>query len=120
MFENEAAALLDLVENKKDFLLALLRHGEASAKERAGLAALHQSITREQEPNLSPANLSRCLAATMQIAIKQNQRLESLLTIAQITVQSDDFSSDIYKMLAKLGHGDAGLKAMFHAKLNGK
>lgn len=111
--------LLNILKDKKTLIEFLVKTIQETEQEKQGLMRLSDSLTRE-EPNLSPANIAKCLAVTMKVSAKQSNAIQNLAVIALIQAQSNSFDVDVAQMMNKLGRGQEALQQMFKNKMEGK
>lgn len=109
--------ILELIGNKKEVIAGLLRLVAKNHKQAEGCAKLHESITREESPNHSQANINKCIEVSLRVSAHNSQDLMDLAQILVVYVQSDTFTQDAANLATKLGHGNEALKAMFSAKM---
>lgn len=109
--------LLNTLKDKKALLSFLIKAIMESEREIDGLQKMAYTLTREESPNHSPANMAKCLAVTMKQVAKSCNTIKQLATIALIQCQSDSFDGDVARLLMKMGAGDAALKTMWENKL---
>ena len=69
--------------------------------------------------NPSDANLRKMLNVTMKSLETQSKTITQLSLISLVYVANDNFTSDVAKILAKLGHGNEAIREMFRQKMNG-
>ena len=61
--------LMDVLKDKTALIKFLNETLDECEKEKRGLAQLAESLTRD-DPNLSAANLARCIATTMKVTAR--------------------------------------------------
>lgn len=111
--------IIDTISDKKQVLKNLLDIIARNQKQLEGCTKLRESITRE-EPNHSPANLARCLDVTLAVSAKNSEDIMNIAQLILVYSQSRGFTTDMCELANKLGHGEAALRAMFKAKIEGK
>lgn len=106
---------MDVLKDKTALIKFLIENLEECNKERSGLMRLSESLTRS-DPNLTPANMAKCLATTMKVTARQSLAIQNLAMIALIQCTSDEFDKDIALSLNKLGMGQEAMQQMFKNK----
>lgn len=101
---------LNLIRDKQALLTYLMQQMQTSAKIADTLPQLRERGWSEQG----------IVDKLTEITALQSKQILTLTQLMLIYTQDDAFTTHVAKMLNKMGHGDAALRAMFDAKLNGK
>lgn len=111
--------LIGLISDKKELLKRILEMIERNHQQAEGCNRLRESLTKDN-PNTLPENLARCASTALAISAKNSQDIMEIAQILLVYTSGSNFSQDVGMMANKFGKGEAALKAMFKAKLNGQ
>lgn len=117
MFAFDSKQLLGMLQDKKNLIKGLIDIINRQHKQDEGLKKLRESITREEDPNHSQANLIKCLESTMMSASRTSGDVKTLAILVLVYAQSNSMDGDVAKLLNKMGKGEEALRAMMDSKL---
>lgn len=112
--------LIGLISDKKELLKMILEIIERNHQQAEGCQKLRESIVRKDAPNHTPENLAQCLNVSLAVSAKNSKDIMEMAQILLVYTSGSNFSQDVGMMANKFGKGEAALKAMFKAKLEGK
>lgn len=112
--------LFNVLQDKKQAIAYILGCIEESNKQSAGLKNLLESISREEEPNLSAPNLIKVIRTVTKVSSLQADYIKNLSIISLVHLSSSSFDTEIAQLLVKMGEGDKAIKQMFKNKMEGR
>jgi len=105
---------MDLLENKEQVIKVIFRDYDTTTKNKEAFDKLETLYAEGKE--VSTDKVLRACSKSLQHLNEVNARL---LLFALVYTSGDDFTTDVAKILNKLGRGQEALQAMMKAKLNG-
>lgn len=111
--------IFNLLKDKKQAISYVLGCIQESNKQSAGLKTLLESISREDNPNLSAPNLIKIIKTTTKVSAIQADFIKNLAIIALVHMSSSGFDAEIAQLMIKFGKGEDAIKQMFKNKMEG-